>query len=76
MTVLSITPDMLPLKTGDRRRWGNLPGSAAALAIATSLQSCTSMCLVIAEDTLTAEKIRNELQFFLDGDCPIYIHMI
>ena len=72
MTVLSITPDMLPLKTGDRRRWGNLPGSAAALAIATSLQSCTSMCLVIAEDTLTAEKIRNELQFFLDGDFPIY----
>ena len=72
MTVLSITPDMLPLKTGDRRRWGNLPGSAAALAIATSLQSCTSMCLVIAEDTLTAEKIRNELQFFLDGDFPVY----
>ena len=72
MTPVSITPDMLPVKSGDCRRWGNLPGSAASLAIATSLRSCTSMCLVIAEDTLTAEKIHNELQFFLGDDYPIY----
>jgi transcription-repair coupling factor (superfamily II helicase) len=72
MTLLSITPDMIPLKAGDRRYWADLPGSASTLAIAKTLQSGTSMCLVITQDSLTAERVHNELEFFLGDDFPIY----
>lgn len=71
MNIVSINPDMIPVKPGDRRRWDNLPGSSVSLAIANTLPS-NSMCLVIAEDTSTAEKIHNELRFFLGEDFPIY----
>ena len=63
---------MLPARQGDRRRWNNLPGSASSLAVAKSLQAGTRMCLVITEDTLSAEKMQNELQFFLGDKAPIY----
>ncbi len=79
MPPLSITPEMLPSRPGDRRRWDNLPGSATSLAVTRALQSGVSMCLVIAEDTQSAEQIHNELQFFLnsasdsaDKNVPIY----
>jgi len=72
MTLLSITPDMMPLRAGDRRQWTNLPGSASTLAIAKTLESAPSMCLVITQDTLSAERVRNELEFFLGENFPIY----
>ncbi len=72
MTAFSISPNMLPAGQGDRRRWNNLPGSASSLAIAESLQVSPRMCLVVTEDTLTAEKMQNELQFFLRDTIPIY----
>ena len=71
MKAVSIAPDMIPDKPGDRRRWDNLPGSSASLAIANTLRS-TSMCLVITKDTSSAEKTHNELRFFLGEDYPIY----
>lgn len=73
----TISNDMIPGKSGDRRRWDNLPGSASSLAIATTLMNGESqqtgrMCLVITEDTATAERTHNELRFFLGDDFPIY----
>lgn len=65
------SPIELPEKPGDRRRWSNLPGAAETHAIATAIKSCDRMVLVVSADTQGAERLQNELAFFLDDDRPI-----
>jgi transcription-repair coupling factor (superfamily II helicase) len=67
----SLLIDQIPGTPGDRRHWSNLPGAAATLAIAEAVQAIDSMVLVVSADTLGAERLANELNFFLDDDTPI-----
>jgi len=66
-----ITLPELPTKPGDRRRWSNLPGAAETHAIAEVASTLDGMMLVIAADTLGAERLHDELQFFLGSDKTI-----
>jgi len=66
-----ITRPELPTTPGDRRRWTNLPGAAETHAIAGVASSHEGMILVIAADTLGAERLHDELQFFLGSDKTI-----
>ncbi len=66
-----ITHPELPTTPGDRRRWSNLPGAAETHAIAGVASSHEGMILVIAADTLGAERLHDELQFFLGSDKTI-----
>jgi transcription-repair coupling factor (superfamily II helicase) len=61
----------LPTKSGDRRKWSNLPGAAETHAIAAVSSNHEGMILVIAADTLGAERLHDELQFFLGSDKTI-----
>ena len=67
MGVLSVDNSMIPDQAADRRDWRNLPGSAASLSIAASLEARPGICLVITQDSVTAEQIRNEVEFFVPG---------
>ncbi|MDC0068164.1 transcription-repair coupling factor [Gammaproteobacteria bacterium] len=64
----------LPTKSGDRRKWSNLPGAAETHAIAGVSSNHEGMILVIAADTLGAERLHDELQFFLGSD-KIILHL-
>ena len=66
-----ITLPELPTTPGDRRRWSNLPGAAETHAIAQVVSSHKGMILVIAADTLGAERLHDELQFFLGSNKTI-----
>jgi len=66
-----ITRPELPTTPGDRRTWSNLPGAAETHAIAGVSSSHEGMILVIAADTLGAERLHDELQFFLGSDKTI-----
>ncbi|MCW8194063.1 transcription-repair coupling factor [Proteobacteria bacterium 005FR1] len=60
-----------PTASGDRRRWGELYGSAPALAIAAAARRHRSLTLVITQDTARAASLESELRFFLkehDGE--------
>ena len=66
-----ITRPELPTTPGDHRTWSNLPGAAETHAIAGVSSSHEGMILVIAADTLGAERLHDELQFFLGSDKTI-----
>lgn len=61
----------LPSKSGDRRRWSNLPGAAATHAISQAALKTPGMILVISADTQSAERLQDELRFFLGDQRPI-----
>ncbi len=54
-----------PESAGDRKQWSGLSGSAASLALAQFLSHSPRFCLVVTTDTQEAEKITEELRFFL-----------
>ncbi len=62
-----------PKRATDRRHWGNLPGSAESLAIAQSLIEGEEFGLVIAENSQAAERIFDELRFFLPEQFPVLL---
>ena len=64
MGILSLKNKMIPKRHGERRDWGNLPGSSVSLALADVLEAGNDLCLVIANDSASAEQIRKELIFF------------
>lgn len=66
-----ITLPELPTKPGDRRRWSNLSGAAETHAIAEVASTHEGMMLVIAADTVGAERLHDELQFFLGSNKTI-----
>ena len=60
----------LPIKSGDRRFWGALNNSNQALAIASAAQKHPGLTLVITKDTLTAQRLEEEIAFFAE-DMPV-----
>lgn len=65
MTSPPIGPLTIPSQAGERRHWSNLPGSAASLLIAEMISREHQFCLVIAADMQSAERLQDELRFFL-----------
>ena len=57
----------LPSKAGDRRFWGELNNSNQALAIANAAQQHPGLTLVITKDTVTAQRLEEEMAFFAEG---------
>lgn len=55
----------LPQKAGDRRFWGNLPGSGLALTLASTTLSHNGLTVIVTADTQTAIRLENEVSFFL-----------
>ena len=58
-----LTPS-LPSKAGDRRFWGELNNSNQALTIASAAQKHQGLTLVITKDTLSAQRLEEEIGFF------------
>ncbi|HCM06187.1 MAG TPA: hypothetical protein DIC30_09280, partial [Oceanospirillales bacterium] len=56
----------LPTKAGDRRFWGALNNSNQALAIASAAQQHPGLTLVITKDTLSAQRLEEEIAFFAE----------
>ncbi|MCG5515561.1 MULTISPECIES: transcription-repair coupling factor [unclassified Ectothiorhodospira] len=66
---LSNPLDTLELPTaGHSARWGGLSGSALWLAVAEAARRHRGVSLVITPDTQTAERLEQELDFFLAGE--------
>jgi len=71
MDLIRLTDTNLPLKAGVRQKWTGMSGSATGLAIANTAAQHTGFCLLITEDTGEAERITDELRFFLNNSIPI-----
>jgi transcription-repair coupling factor (superfamily II helicase) len=52
--------------THNKQIWGQLSGSSLALALAEYCQETSGVKLLIAQDSLSANQLREELQFFLN----------
>ncbi len=60
----------LPLKSGQRIHWANLPGSSLSLALSRAIAQYQKTVIIITPDTLTANRLEYELQFF-QQDTPV-----
>lgn len=56
-----------PDSKSNKITWGTLYGSALALAISEYHKNKTGLKLLIAQDNLEAERLKRELEFFLEG---------
>jgi len=65
MQTTDILNPPLPTKTGDKLRFGNLQGSSLALAISQVAKKAHRPILVITADNLTANRLEEELNFFI-----------
>lgn len=72
----SLTTPPLPRQSGDRIQWGNLHGSASALAIANAARQLKSVSLVVTPTTADADRLEREIKLFLAGvaDAPVVLH--
>ncbi|MGQ9424630.1 transcription-repair coupling factor [Gilvimarinus sp. F26214L] len=57
-----------PTRAGDRRRWGSLHGSAAALCVASAAGTHESLTVVITANSASAAALEAELGFYLNND--------
>ena len=71
MGILSLDNKIIPIRAGERRDWGNLSGSSISLAISNLLESRSVLCLLVTQDSVSAEQIRKELAFF-KPNVPLY----
>lgn len=67
MTLQSLLTPPLSSKSGNRQHWGQLHGSATALAIANAARLHKGLSLIITADTSSALQLESELQFFCQG---------
>ena len=58
----------LPRGPGDRVRWAGLHGSAIGLAVSRAAASRTGPVLVLAPDAAAADRLEEDLRFFLAGE--------
>ncbi|MBI2381080.1 MAG: transcription-repair coupling factor [Gammaproteobacteria bacterium] len=63
MKPLALPP--LPVDAGDRRFWGQLPGSSLSLAVAQAAQAHDGLVLVATPDMPTAIRLEQEIALFL-----------
>ncbi|MEX0940928.1 MAG: transcription-repair coupling factor [Pseudomonadales bacterium] len=70
---MSLSPGdyKIPEAPGQRDRWSNLPGAGAAFSIAHAARKANRFCLVITEDVQAAERMAEELRFFLGPDASV-----
>jgi len=71
MASVTLLSAPLPTQAGDRRYWGCLHGSALSLAVASAASMHDGLCLLVTRDSQEAEKLTNELRFFLDETTPV-----
>lgn len=64
MTLYSLNLPPLSTRSGNRQHWGQLHGSAQALAIANAALAHPGLSLVITTDTSSALRLESELGFF------------
>ncbi|QEI12276.1 transcription-repair coupling factor [Cellvibrio japonicus] len=67
-SLIPLTQPPLSDRLGNRQYWGNLHGSAQALAIVNAARNYAGLSLVIAPDTSSAIRLQTELSFFTGGD--------
>ncbi|CAK0763570.1 transcription-repair coupling factor [Gammaproteobacteria bacterium] len=74
MTAPSLTPAAnpispfvppIPKRPGQRLIWGQLHGSALALALANAAQTCSAPLVVVTEDTAGVTRLTQDLRFYL-----------
>ncbi len=64
---------VLPGQSGNDVAWRYLHGSAKSLSIAKAATRATGLIVWIVADSLTADRVHAELEFFLGGaDCPVF----
>src|SRR5690554_5837153 len=68
MTLYHPTKPPVSTKVGNRQYWGQLHGSAQALAIVNAARQHNGFNLVVAADTSSAMRIERELRFFTGDD--------
>ncbi len=68
---LQLPSPSIPVKQGDIRHWGNLPGSAQALLISQLTQQHSGLLFVVTRSQNEAEQLTELLEFFLDASCPV-----
>ncbi|WP_372881727.1 transcription-repair coupling factor [Psychromonas sp.] len=71
MTQKALLPIPLLKKKTDRLTFGNLPGSSQALAISECAKQQTSPLILIVNDTPSALKLRQELEFFVEENLEL-----
>ena len=64
MQTINLFQPELPKKSGDKLRFGNLPGDSMALAISHIAQHSNAPVLIITNDNLTANRLAVAIQFF------------
>ena len=68
---LPLKPQMVPVKPGDTRHWGNLPGHARALVISELARQQERLLFVVTQSQSDAEQLAELLQFFLPDELPV-----
>lgn len=71
MDPITLTDSVLQLKAGDKQTWSGMFGSAAGLAVANCALKYDGFCLMITADTQEAERLTDELKFFLHNAIPV-----
>ncbi len=71
------SPDIFLIQPADlpaphkRRRWGQLYGAAAGLALAEAAATAAGPVVVLARSALEADRIEQEIGFFADNSLPV-----
>lgn len=73
MTLYSLASPPLSTRAGNRQTWGQLHGSAQALAIANAAIAHQGLSLVIAADTSSGLRLESELRFFCAASSSLQI---
>lgn len=75
MTVYSLDQPPVSNRAGNRQHWGQLYGSAQALAIANAALVHPGLSLVVTADTSSALQLETELRFFCAGSHLQVLHL-
>jgi transcription-repair coupling factor (superfamily II helicase) len=68
---LQLQSHAIPVKSGDTRHWGNMPGNARALTISQLAQQHDGLLFVITQSQSEAEQLAELLEYFLDDAYPV-----
>ncbi len=62
---------VLPIQSEKSKRWGQLYGSAAALALVEYADQCTELIVVIVPGMLELTQLESEIRFYANPELPI-----
>jgi transcription-repair coupling factor (superfamily II helicase) len=62
----------IPQKAGQKLTWGNLHGASIGLALSRTIATSNMPVVIIAPDSLTANRLEYELSFFQQDQCIIH----